>query len=92
MDISELLPLHAQVADKFSLVRSCNHNAAAVHDTGHQMLQTGRLFTGGVNTPHAGCALAYLKGRKSDLPPNVILPERWGLLAATYRMVKMRAS
>src|SRR5213594_2685222 len=78
IQISEILPLHAKIADKFSLVRSCYHTAAAVHDTGHQMMQTGRLFSGGVNTPHAGCALAYLKGRKTDLPPHVILPEPMG--------------
>jgi hypothetical protein len=76
--ITEILPRHAAVADKFSVVRSCYHTAAAVHDTGHQMLQTGRLFTGGLNTPHVGCALAYLRGRKSDLPPFVILPEPMG--------------
>ncbi|MBM4002298.1 MAG: DUF1501 domain-containing protein [Planctomycetes bacterium] len=76
--LTEILPHHARHADKFSLVRSCFHTAAAVHDTGHQMLQTGRLFTGGLNTPHVGCALAYLKGRRSDLPPHVILPEPMG--------------
>ena len=76
--LTEILPRHAEVADKFSVVRSCYHTAAAVHDTGHQMLQTGRLFTGGLNTPHVGCALAYLRGRKSDLPPFVILPEPMG--------------
>src|SRR5436190_21774111 len=78
IQISEIFPLHAQIADKFSLVRSCYHNAAAVHDTGHQMMQTGRLFTGGVNTPHAGCALEFLKGRKNELPAHVILPEPMG--------------
>src|SRR6478609_571247 len=76
--ITEILPRHAEVANKFSVVRSCYHTAAAVHDTGHQMLQTGRLFTGGTNTPHVGCALAYLRGPKTDLPPNVILPEAMG--------------
>jgi hypothetical protein len=76
--ISEIFPLHAKHADKFSLVRSCFHTAAAVHDTGHQMMQTGRLFTGGINTPHAGCALSYLRGRKTDLPAHVILPEPMG--------------
>jgi len=78
IEISEIFPLHAKHADKFSLVRSCYHTAAAVHDTGHQMMQTGRLFTGGINTPHAGCALAYLRGRKSDLPAHVVLPEPMG--------------
>jgi Protein of unknown function (DUF1501) len=78
IEISEILPLHAEHADKFSLVRSCYHTGAAVHDTGHQMMQTGRLFSGGINTPHAGCALAYLRGRKSDLPAHVVLPEPMG--------------
>lgn len=76
--LTEILPRHAQVADKFSLVRSCYHTAAAVHDTGHQMLQTGRLFTGGLNSPHVGCALAYLRGARNELPPHVILPESMG--------------
>jgi uncharacterized protein (DUF1501 family) len=77
-ELSELLPLHAKLADKFSLVRSCYHNAAAVHDTGHQMMQTGRLFTGGVITPHAGSALEFLRGRRSELPSHIILPEPMG--------------
>ena len=76
--ISEIFPLMAKLGDKFSLVRSVYHTAAAVHDTGHQMMQTGRLFTGGVNTPHAGCALEFLKGRRNELPANVILPEPMG--------------
>ena len=41
-------------------------------------MQTGRLFTGGINTPHAGCALAFLKGRRTELPAHVILPEPMG--------------
>ncbi len=77
-EVSEVLPLHAKHADKFSLVRSCHHDAAAVHDTGHQMMQTGRLFRGGINSPHAGCVLGYLRGRRSDLPPHVVLPEPMG--------------
>src|SRR5215510_8191721 len=77
-EISEMFPLHAKVGDKFSLVRSCYHTAAAVHDTGHQMMQAGRLFTGGINTPHAGCALEFLKGRRNELPAHVILPEPMG--------------
>src|SRR6267154_4227949 len=78
IQVSEIFPLHAKLADKFSLVRTCYHTAAAVHDTGHQMMQTGRLFTGGINTPHAGCALEFLKGRKNELPANVILPQVMG--------------
>ncbi len=78
VQISEIFPGHAKVAQHISWVRSCYHTAAAVHDTGHQMMQTGRLFTGGINTPHAGCVTAYLLGRRTDLPPFVILPEPMG--------------
>lgn len=78
IQISEILPMHAKVADKFSFVRSCHHTGAAVHDAGWQMMQTGRLFSGGVNTPHVGSVCSYLKGRKTDLPPFVVLPEPMG--------------
>ncbi|MDB5174698.1 MAG: hypothetical protein JWN51_3471 [Phycisphaerales bacterium] len=78
IQLTELLPLHAKIADKFSLVRSVYHTAAAVHDTGHQMLQTGRLFTAGINTPHVGCAMTYLRGARNELPPHVVLPEPMG--------------
>jgi uncharacterized protein (DUF1501 family) len=76
--ISEILPKHAAIADKFSVVRSCFHRGAAVHDSGWQIMQTGRQFSGGVNTPHAGAVVSYLKGRRSDLPPHVVLPETMG--------------
>ena len=33
IQLTEILPRHARLADKFSLVRSCYHTAAAVHDT-----------------------------------------------------------
>jgi hypothetical protein len=78
IQISEILPRHAEIADKFSLVRSCFHRGAAVHDAGWQIMQTGRQFSGGVNTPHAGSAASYLLGRRSDLPPHVVLPETMG--------------
>lgn len=78
IQISEIFPLHAQIADKFSIVRSCYHTAAAVHDAGWQMMQTGRLFSGGINTPHVGSVLGYLKGRKTDLPAHAVLPETMG--------------
>ncbi len=78
IQLTDILPRHAAHADKFSIVRSCYHTAAAVHDTGHQLMQTGRLFSGGINTPHAGSATAYLMGRRSDLPTSVILPEPMG--------------
>ena len=91
MQLSEILPRHAQLADKFSLVRSCCHTAAAVHDTGHQMMQTGRLFTGGVHWPHAGCVLSYLRGGNSQWPTQSFSPGRWDGPAATCRTARMPA-
>jgi uncharacterized protein (DUF1501 family) len=78
IQISEIFPLHAKIADKFSLVRSCHHGGAAVHDAGWQVMQTGRVFQGGVNTPHVGSVVSYLRGRKSDLPAFVVLPQTMG--------------
>ena len=78
IQVSEILPRHAEIADKIGFVRSCFHRGAAVHDSGWQIMQTGRLFTGGVDTPHVGSAVWYLKGPRSDLPPHVVLPETMG--------------
>jgi hypothetical protein len=78
VEISENFPRTAKHADKFSLVRGMYHTAAAVHDTGHQMMQTGRLFQGGVEHPHYGCVLSKLKGPIGDVPAHVLLPRPIG--------------
>ncbi|MFT5095901.1 MAG: hypothetical protein ACI93T_004761 [Porticoccaceae bacterium] len=78
VEISEICPRHAEIADKISFVRSCYHTSAAVHDAGWQMMQTGRQFSGGVETPHAGAVASYLQGRRTDLPPFVVLPQTMG--------------
>ncbi len=76
--ISEIFPRMARNADKFSLLRSVYHTAAAVHDTGHQMMQTGRLFSGGIEYPHFGCVLSKVKGARGEAPPHVLLPRPIG--------------
>ena len=63
IEISENFPRMAKHADKYALIRSVYHTAAAVHDTGHQMMQTGRLFQGGVEYPHIGCVLSSSRDR-----------------------------
>ena len=78
IEISEIFPRMARNADKWSLVRTLYHTAAAVHDTGHQMMQTGRLFQGGLNHPHMGSVLGKLRGPKGDVPPHVLLPRPIG--------------
>jgi uncharacterized protein (DUF1501 family) len=78
MQISEVFPKMARHASKYSLVRSVYHTATAVHDTGHQMMQTGRLFTGGIEHPHVGCVLGYLKGQRGEVPAHVLVPRPIG--------------
>jgi hypothetical protein len=78
LEISEIFPRLARHADKYALVRTLYHTAAAVHDTGHQMMQTGRLFQGGLEHPHVGCVLAKLRGPRGDAPPHVLLPRPIG--------------
>ncbi|MFV1966485.1 MAG: DUF1501 domain-containing protein [Pirellulaceae bacterium] len=75
--VSELLPRHAQAADKFSLVRSCYHHGPAVHDAGWQLMQTGRCSAGEDPAPHVGALLAHAR-RNRDLPCHVVLPETMG--------------
>ena len=78
IEISENFPRMARHADKYALIRSVYHTAAAVHDTGHQMMQTGRLFQGGIEHPHFGCVLSKVRGSKGDVPPHVLLPRPIG--------------
>jgi hypothetical protein len=49
-----------------------------VHDAGWQIMQTGRRFTGGVQTPHMGAVASHLMQKRGDLPPFVVLPELMG--------------
>jgi hypothetical protein len=75
VEICEHFPLMARVADRYAILRSVHHKAAPIHETGHQMMQTGHLFRGGQEYPHYGSVVSHLKGRgPSNLPPFVVLP------------------
>ncbi len=78
IEISEIFPRMATQCDKVAFVHGCYHTAAAVHDTGHQMMQTGRLFQGGIEQPHIGCVLQKLQGARGDAPAHVLLPRPMG--------------
>jgi hypothetical protein len=78
IQVAEIFPKLAQQMDKVSIVRSVYHQATAVHDTGHQMMQTGRLFTGGIEHPHVGCVLSKVKGPRGEAPAHVLLPRPIG--------------
>lgn len=74
IQISEIFPRMARQADKYSLIRGVHHTAAPIHDAGHQLIQTGRLFEGGVEHPHMGCVVSKLLGSKGGAPAHVLLP------------------
>jgi hypothetical protein len=80
MLLSESLPRLAQRADRFSLLRSLAHDAAPIHETGLQLLQTGRLSARGERSPHFGSAAASHHGPRAAAPTSVVIPS---LLADT---------
>src|SRR5216683_2260965 len=72
IEISENFPRMAKNADKYALIRSVYHTAAAVHDTGHQMMQTCCVLQGGIAYPHIGCVRAKRRGPKGYVPAHVL--------------------
>jgi uncharacterized protein (DUF1501 family) len=77
--IGEHFPRMARMADRYALVRSVFHRAAPVHETGHQLLQTGHLCRDGLEYPHCGAVLARLRGpRRRGMPASVIVPHTIG--------------
>jgi hypothetical protein len=73
---SEGLPQLARRADRFTVVRSLTHDFAPIHETGLQLLQTGRLARGNVKPPAFGSVVAQKLGPREAAPPFVILPRR----------------
>ena len=78
MEITELFPLQAKCADKFSLVRSLHHNNGDHFTAGHYML-TGRGGVSGADTqgksPFIGSIATKSTGpRQPGMPANVAVP------------------
>jgi uncharacterized protein (DUF1501 family) len=75
VEICEHFPLMAKMADRYAILRSVHHKEAPIHETGHQLMQTGRLFRSGVEHPHYGSVVSHLRGQRSGgLPPFAVLP------------------
>lgn len=72
--INEHLPRLAQRMNRLALIRSVHHDAAPIHETGHQLLQTGRLSIEGREHPHIGSLVSRLQGRRGRMPASVVLP------------------
>lgn len=71
---SETLPRLAERSNRLAVIRSMNHDAAPLHETGQQLLQTGQLSYRKVQFPHWGAVVAKCVAGRANVPTNVILP------------------
>ncbi|MDQ1255924.1 MAG: hypothetical protein QG656_518, partial [Candidatus Hydrogenedentes bacterium] len=80
IQIGEFLPLLAQQADKYSIIRSMTHGINA-HETASYMVQTGRA-PGRLVYPSAGAVVSLFKGYDHGYeglaPPYIVLTEPQG--------------
>jgi len=74
--INEHLPRLAARMDKLALIRSLHHPEAPIHETGLQLIQTGRLSRTADEHPHLGAEVSRLLGPAGSLalPPSIMLP------------------
>jgi hypothetical protein len=72
LDVCELMPRHAAIADKFSILRGVrtqgNHDPTELL-TGIPAAASG--FIGSVRRPAFGCVVSHFKGTDSPIPPYV---------------------
>jgi hypothetical protein len=84
IEISQLLPLLAQQADKYSLIRSMTLGSNA-HETASYMMQTGHEPSVGLLYPTIGALVSYFKGYGHGytgmIPPYIVLTESQGRFA-----------
>ena len=75
LDVCELMPRHATIADKYAVVRSISHEFAD-HGGGHKRMMTGRIPATPVNTvndaPATGSIVAKCRERVDNGVPNYV--------------------
>jgi len=87
--ISELLPKHAKVADKFAIIRSCCHETPA-HEGGKKRVLTGHLTRPGdeepvMDLPPISAIIAKQKGaNRAGMPASVCCPPGTYYAKAAY--------
>jgi uncharacterized protein (DUF1501 family) len=80
--LCEHLPLLARRLDRVAIVRTLHHDAAPIHETGLQLVQTGRVFGPGEEHPHVGSRAAQRLGPRGCVPAFVAVPGPMGLTGA----------
>ena len=75
LDVCELMPRHAAIADKYSVIRSVSHTFAD-HGGGHKRMMTGRIPNTPVDTvndaPATGSIVAKLREHRNNGLPNYV--------------------
>lgn len=66
--VSELFPRIARITNKIALLRTLHHEEAPIHETGHQLVQTGKVFHEGT-FPHFGAVASYRLGKGQNSSP-----------------------
>ena len=81
IEISQSLPMLAQCADMYSLLRTVTHTSNH-HETASYMMQTGRMPGGGLVYPSIGAVITKIKGYDagydSSIPPYIVLTTSQG--------------
>lgn len=72
--INEHLPRLAARMDKLALIRSVHHDEAPIHETGLQLLQTGRLSRTQDEPPHIGAVASKMMGARGQAPAFAMIP------------------
>jgi hypothetical protein len=72
--VSEHLPRLARRLDRVALIRTLHHDTAPIHETGLQLLQTGRLAGLEENHPPLGAIAARELGPRAAAPCWALLP------------------
>ena len=91
MEICELLPLHAKIADKFSLVRSLHHDIG-IHSDGGIIVLTGKrprkldpTSQSKSEHPDYGSIASRIRGMgQKSIPPYVAIPQKLYMTQPTY--------
>jgi len=84
IQICEMLPLLAQQADKYSLIRGMTHGNSG-HETAAYMMLTGHKPGDGIVYPTVAAITSYFKGYghgyKGLIPPSIMLTDGLGRFA-----------
>jgi len=96
LDVCELLPAHARIADKFSLIRSMTHGYG-VHDDAQHLVQTGypclNARDKGQQHPAQGAVVSQEIGpRVGGMPAYVCIPESYSSRKGFYQKAAFLSS